>query len=265
MSTLFTEGGETPQVYPVSKEIHHPYGKDGRRYRMEIIRGDGGYSLDELRSRAFDTYRQVHFLDPIQTYREITSIIRGEGSLFFFSVENEANIVDIGLVAQRIMMAEVNGVRYRALYMSTKAFLQDHQNNGLGTYSFEQSRTIHRPRFMVGRSPNPYLFLALEDLEEVKGRVTPIDDDYVKGSLKYSIAKFVTERTGNPRLEDNGVTRRVYPEGRSKAFIIDETNGRVMRIVNRIQELGANVDDGDGVVYAVDLEEWLTHSPAITV
>ncbi len=265
MSTIFTEGGETPSVYPVSKEIHHPYGKNGVRYRMEIVRGGGGYTLVELRDRAFDTYRQVHVLNPIQTYREITSIIKGDGSLFFFSVEDGSNIVDIGLVAQRVIMAEVDGNRYKALYMSTKAILPDHQNKGLGTYSFEQARTIHRPRFMVGRSQNPYLFLALEGVEEVRGKVTPIDDDYVKGSLKYDVMKYVGERTGNPRLEDNGATKSAYPEGRSRAFVIDETDDRVMRIMCRFKELKVNIDNGDGVVYSVDFEPWLNNTPSTVI
>lgn len=256
MSTIFTEGGETPSVFSVSKEIHHPYGRNGMRYRMEIIRGDGGYTLEGLRDRAFDTYRYVHGLNPGQTYREITSIIRGDGSLFFFSVEKESGYVDIGLVAQRVVVAEVNGIRYRSLYMSTKAFLPEHQNNGLGTYSFEWSKTMHRPRFLLGRSQNPYLFLALEGLEEARDRITPIDDDYVKGSLKYSVMRFVGERTGNPSLEDNGVTRGVYYEGRSKAFIVDENDEKVIRVVKRMKELGADLDKGDGIFYTVDLRSW---------
>lgn len=242
---------------------------DGTGYQIQFIKGPLSYNeTEKVRLRAFDIHQRGLKYNPFITVGQLTKNMQAgrDGSIFFASTLDGQ---DVGYVSQRVLLIRPEDLAIgsnqgledvvkleetiRALFVTTKVFLEEHQGKGLSVLFAEQANVMHRPDIFVGRSQNPYLFLS-HRRTGLFGEIDPIDgefgDSYVNLNPKQRALVVIGRKTGNPEVDlRTGIVRGVYPKGEERAFILDPENKEAVEIYETLKKRGLDFANGDAAVY----------------
>lgn len=278
---------------PYQRFSMHWNSPDGDRYVVEFFKGPTYYSVDinELRDRAWNIHQQGLGYNPTRTMRELVSNMQtGRGGSIYFAQTMYPDVRDVGYVTQRVMVinlkeadsneksdsvdeddsTEEDDETIRVLNVSTKVFLPDHQQKGLGTFFAEQANLMHHPDVFVGRTQNPYVILALRRTG-LFDRIYPIDEFYGESEELsdespdiQKALKIVARRTRNPEANlRTGLCIGVYPLGEERAFVLDKDNREAVEM-NRVMtnEIGLSAPNGDAILYTAVVRGGALSSPS---
>lgn len=242
---------------------------DGTGYQIQLIKGSlDDNEIEKVRLRAFDIHQRGLKYNPFITVKQLTKNMQAgrDGSIFFASTLDGQ---DVGYVSQRILLIRPEDLAIgsnqgledavkleetiRALFVTTKVFLKEHQGKGLSVLFAEQANVMHRPDIFVGRSQNPYLFLS-HRRTGLFGVIDPIDrefgDSFENLNPRQRALVVIGRKTGNPEVDlRTGIVTGVYPKGEERAFILDPENTEAVEIYETLKKRGLDFANGDAAVY----------------
>lgn len=248
---------------------------DGTRYRIQFIKGPlNAPEIESVKLRAFEIHRQGLKYNPFLTVEQLNRNMQAgrDGSIYFASTLDGQ---DVGYASQRVMLIrpedylavardlgiEIAGgleETIRALFVTTKVFLEEHQGKGLGTLFAEQANLMHRPDIFVGRSQNPRVYLS-HRRTRLFGKIYPIDDEFGDSTEELNprqiVLAVIGRKTGNPGVNlRTGIVKGVYPKGVERAFVLNPDNVEEVEIYEILKERGLDYENGDAAVYTASKE-----------
>jgi hypothetical protein len=248
MSMVLETSGDEPRTFPVTPEIFHFDGS-----LIEVYRGTPySYYLSALKSRAAQISRDVFNIESVDAAQEITSNMKG-GSIFFVRPQDadpKDDLSYVGYSTQRIMeVSSESGSMARVLYFSTRALKEEYQHRRLGRFFLQLGNSVHRPEILALRTQSPASVLSFKKSGLVDN-VFPIDGTYERSPFMQSMLEQVALRTRHPEPVDltTGLARRVYPEGRNRAYLANPNNTEANAIYDQmVNGLGLDPDSGDAI------------------
>ncbi len=242
---------------------------DGSPFLVQFIKGPLDFSeIETLRLRAYDIHSRGLKYDPFLTVGQLTRNMRAgqDGSIYFASTLDGQ---DVGYVSQRVMLIRPEDLAsesdqgasdaveleetIRALFVSTKVFLDEYQGKRLSAFFAEQANLMHRPDIFVGRSQNPRVYLS-HRRTRLFTKIYPIDDEYGDSTEdlnpRQKILRVVGRKTGNPTVDlRTGIVKGVYPKGEERAFTLNPDNPDEVAIYKVLEKRGLDYANGDAGVY----------------
>lgn len=253
----------------------HWNASDGSKYRVEFIKGPlDSAEIEEVRLRAFEIHRQGLKYNPFLTVEQLTRNMQAgrDGSIYFASTLDGQ---DVGYVSQRVMLIRpedylavtkdlrieiVEGLdeTIRALFVTTKVFLEEHQGKGLGRLFAEQANLMHRPDIFTGRSQNPYVYLS-HRRTRLFSKLYPIDEEFGDSTVELNprqvVLAVIGRKTNNPGVNlRTGIVKGAYPKGTERAFILNPENTEAVEIYEVLKNRGLDFANGDAALYIAPKE-----------
>lgn len=251
--------------------ILHWNASDGSKYLVQFIKGPLDEEASErIKRRAFDIHSRGLKYDPFLTVEQLNSNMQAgrDGSIYFASTLDGQ---DVGYVSQRILLIKPEdyitaaggalGIdteekldeTIRALFVTTKVFLEDHQGKGLSVLFAEVANLMHRPNIFVGRSQSPYVFLS-HRRTALFSTIYAIDAEYGDSveilNPAQRILSVLGRKTGNPDVDlRTGIVKGVYPKGEERAFVLDLDNSEAVEIYETLERRGLDFVNGDAELY----------------
>ena len=241
----------------------------GTRYLVEFIKGPlSATESEDAKLRAFEIHRQGLKYNPFLTVEQLNKNMQAgrDGSIFFASTLDGQ---DVGYASQRVILINPEDLGIgreqgvdnegeldkiiRALFVTTKVFLEEHQGKGLGTFFAEQANLMHRPDIFVGRSQNPRVYLS-HRRTRLFSKIYPIDEEFGDSfedlNLRQRALAVIGRKTGNPGVDlRTGIVKGVYPKGAERAFILNRDNAEEVGIYEALERKGLDFANGDAAVY----------------
>lgn len=154
---------------------------------------------------------------------------------------------DIGVVVERLKTFNIGGREWRVLKRLLRAVMPDYQRRGTGTALTDEAINRLNPDVITGRTPNPYVFRA----DEISSRVGNIHPIYKLHTYETGLLLVATLDSRSIAETDlrTGVCKGVYPLGENRLFNLEGASQKVLEIYARMIELGANLEEGDGIRY----------------
>lgn len=168
-----------------------------------------------------------------------------EGAEAVFVTTNDGQ--DIAVVVERLKTINIGGREYKVLKRFLRAVNQDYQRRGIGTALTDEPIDRLEPYAITGRTPNPYVFRA-DELSPRVGSIYPIHKLHTSETRLLLVATLDPRSIAETDLR-TGVCRGVYPLGENRLFSLEGASERVLEIYARMIELGANLENGDGIRY----------------
>lgn len=162
---------------------------------------------------------------------------------------------DIAVVVERLKTVNIGGREYKVLKRFLRAVSPDYQQRGIGTALTDEPIGRLEPHAITGRTPNPYVFRS-DELSPRVGGIHPIHRLHTPETRLLLVATLDSKSIAETDLR-TGVCKGVYPFGENRLFSLEGASERVLEIHARMIELGANLEEGDGLRYL----ELVKHDP----